>query len=119
MRFKTNTIHKDDIDFLLPVSIIYDTIDKFFFFRCSKIESKKVSDSHIQQACQNNNAYDYNGIIFIEKDQVLFCMIRSYYNPLQEYLIVTITRQYEHQIKIGLVFLLFGFTCLLKTIHNT
>jgi len=117
MRFKTNTIYKDDINFLLPVSIIYDTIDKFFYFRCSKIESKKVSNLQIQQVCQQYGAQEYNGIIFIQKDQVLFSMIRSSYDPLQEYLIVTPTRQYEHQIKIGLVFLLFGFTCLFKTLN--
>jgi hypothetical protein len=117
MRFKTNTIYKDDINFLLPVSIIYDTIDKFFYFRCSKIESKKVSNLQIQQVCQQYDAQEYNGIIFIQKDQVLFSMIRSSYDPLQEYLIVTPTRQYEHQIKIGLVFLFFGFTCLFKNLN--
>ena len=117
MQFKTMTIHKDDIHFLLPVSIIYDTIDKFFYFRCSQIESKKVSNTQLQQICQLYNALDYNGILIVQNDKVLFSMIRSSYNPLQEYLIVTPTRQYEHQIKIGLVFLLFGFTCLFKTLN--
>jgi hypothetical protein len=117
MHFKSSTIYKDDINFLLPVSIIYETIDKFFYFRCSKLESKKVSNLQIQQVCQEYNAQDYNGIIFIQKDKVLFSMIRSSYDPLQEYLIVTPTRQYDHQIKIGLVFLLFGFTCLFKTLN--
>jgi hypothetical protein len=117
MLFKTNTIHKQDINFLLPVSIIYETIDKFFYFRCSQIESKKVSNTQLQQICQLYNALDYNGILIVQNDKVLFSMIRSYYDPLQEYLIVTPTRQYEHQIKIGLVFLLFGFTCLFKTLN--
>lgn len=117
MRFKTNTVHKDDINFPLPVSIIYDTIDNFFYFRCSKIESKKISNLQIKQTCQEYNAQDYNGIIFMQDQKIVFSMIRSSYDPMQEYLIVTPTRQYEHQIKIGLVFLFFGFTCLFKTLN--
>jgi hypothetical protein len=117
MRFKTNTTTKDDINFPLPVSIIYDTIDNFFYFRCSKLQSKKISNLQIQQVCQEYDAQEYNGILFIQKEQVLFSMIRSSYDPLQEYLIVTPTLQYEHQIKIGLVFLIFGFTCLFKTLN--
>lgn len=53
----------------------------------------------------------------MQDQKIVFSMIRSSYDPLQEYLIVTPTRQYEHQIKIGLVFLLFGFTCLFKTLN--